>query len=279
MWQSETVRARKVLTRADLQDMLDNAAGILQVSCYLNEDVTSYGKRQIQSRYGDLTHYRGKGYKGGTRRVLKLGAAQSEYTDKDPAEYFACALNHNARRRSLFPVGADPVDQVLATLTSIWPRDVDIAKAANGMQYCLGLARISRGSFLHFDSAAAYDAPKEKGWSPIDHATAQVAVNLILDIPPSGNGGELMVWDLQYESTADRWRKPQAHHDFFPRIVNGHRAAIAAPEIGDLIIFNSRNFHQVVPVTSREGDSERIALTFFVGTVPDDDGQRLVAWS
>ncbi|MGO9080700.1 MAG: 2OG-Fe(II) oxygenase [Streptosporangiaceae bacterium] len=279
MWQSEAVCARDVLTGADFQDMLDNRVGILQVSRYLGEDVTSHGAREIRARYGDLTRYGGEGYQGGNRRVLKLGASQSEYTYKDPAGYFSSAVKHNERRRSLFPPGADAVDLVFAALANIWPQGVDIARTRNGMPYCLGLARISSGSFLHFDSAVAYDAPKGAGWSPIDQTTSQVAINLILNVPPRGAGGELMVWDLQYEAAADRWRKPQAHHDFLPMVVNGHRAAIAAPETGDLIIFNSRNFHQVAPVTRRGGDPERIALTFFVGPVPEDDGRRLVAWS
>jgi hypothetical protein len=279
MWQNESVRIRSVLTAADFRQMLDNQVGILQIPGYLDEQTTSHGAREVLAHYGDLTRYGGRGYQGGARRVLKLGASQSEYTNGDPAEYFASAAQHNERRRTLFPGDSDPVDLVLSTLRSICQGEVDVARADNGMEYCLGLARVSRGSFLHFDSAAAFDAPKNRGWAPIDQTTSQVAINLVLDVPPSGAGGELMVWDLQYDSAADRWRKSQAYHDFLPQAVNGCRVAIAAPGVGDLIIFNSRNFHQVVPVTRQDGDAERIALTFFVGAVPKYGARRLVAWS
>lgn len=279
MWKKDAVRTYNILTAVNFRDVLDNQLGILHVSGYLERDITSYGARAIQSHYDDLTLYEGLGYERGARRVLKLGASQSEYTGKEPAEYFAGARVHNARRRSLFPSASDPTDIVLTTLQRIWPQGADIARTGEGIEYCLGLARISRGSFLHFDSAVAFDAPKDSGWDPIDQTTAQVAVNLILDMPPVGSGGELMVWDRQYDTTADRWRKPHAHHDFLPQVTNGCRVAVAAPEVGDLLIFNSRNFHQVVPVTRCEGDAERIALTFFVGEVSEPPMQRLVAWS
>lgn len=116
---------------------------------------------------------------------------------------------------------------------------------------------------LHMDFAK-YDGPD---WS-IGEVAHQLSWNLY--IRGQSKGGECVVhnrpWKPEYEAM-----KVDGSYHYNRAVVEGAEAKSNPFVEGDLVLFNSRNFHEV-------GDSQanRITMSSFIGRFPNQD---VVLWS
>jgi len=138
--------------------------------------------------------------------------------------------------------------------------------------YYVGLFRFfDPGAFayIHFDYAP-YDW---KGWA-IEEINQQISFNLYLKLPKTG--GELVVYNKQWEKEKyNKYRLPDsiASYGYNEDLVKDVEYLEYAPRKGDLLFFNSRNFHEV-----KKGDDFRLSMSSFIGR-KDDDKKELYMWN
>lgn len=111
-------------------------------------------------------------------------------------------------------------------------------------------------------------APQDaKDWS-IEGVTEQISWNLYLQSPRWG--GEALVYDRAWQAGDERFRSAESYH--YSHDVVGDSIVKINPFIeGDLVFFNSRNYHSVT-----KSIGQRLTMSSFVGR--KNDG-RLVLWS
>lgn len=203
-------------------------------------------------------------YKDLNPPMYRVGITQFEHKD-DPSMYFDKVPSENAARRSLFPHGKDPLERVRFLLGEAWGSCVDPAESTTGYVYFAGLIRNLEEALPHADWAPQ-DAP---GWS-IGTVTAQLAWNAYYSTATLG--GKLKIYDRPWTPDLENHRIPNTYgYDW--HALGTARQAIVVPEAGDLIVFNSRNIHEV---SRCNGEIPRVTVGSFVGLLPEG---RLVVWS
>jgi hypothetical protein len=127
-----------------------------------------------------------------------------------------------------------------------------------------GMVRdISGGAAIHFD-----EINQEFPGGADDTPVAQLAYNAYLQMPEAG--GELEVIRRRWQPEDEARRGPY----FYPEeIVAGHPRATVLAEVGDVILFDPRQFHRIRP---GRGSGRRITFSFFVGL---SGAGELLVWS
>jgi hypothetical protein len=172
--------------------------------------------------------------------------------------YYSEALPAIRRIRSAWAPNLSPIDRLRLELDEQWPVGAHVA-AFHGRSMFIGIVRVmqpasSDGSelFPHFDALPRAICPFE----------AQFAANVFMAVPPVG--GELELWDVPP-------LEPGAVLPADWRTIGGEAVAIK-PQVGDLIIFNSRKPHAV----RRFVGSDRVSLQTFIGY---REGLPLLLWN
>lgn len=196
--------------------------------------------------------------------VGRLGLAQMEYhLKKSKDSYFsavqdACATYHKATQGS-----EDPIQKLIGQLAHSTSTDVRIAEEGSSERYFAGTFRnVMTLGHLHFDFAP-FEA---RGWD-IAKIQSQLSWNLYLNQP---SGGNLKVYNRFYNPEDEKLRV-EGEYFYDRQIVANSEQFSYAPKVGDLVLFNSRNIHEVEPVTGN-----RYSLSSFVGKTND---QSLILWS
>jgi len=105
-----------------------------------------------------------------------------------------------------------------------------------------------------------------KGWK-IEEVEKQLSWNLYLNQPV---GGDLKVYSRFYELKDEAKRvKGEYYYDY--SLVKDAQVFSYTPRVGEIVVFNSRNFHEVLPVSG-----DRFSLSSFIGKFPNGD---LGLWS
>jgi hypothetical protein len=195
-----------------------------------------------------------------SHHVGRLGLTQMEhYLKGRKSEYFN-AVNEASLGygRIVGIVGVDPLKAVMSLLATLSGVPCSIANEPGFGPYFAGSFRnVTTLGHLHFD----YAPLETRGWA-ISEVSRQLTWNLYLNAP---SGGALVVYDKQY-SPADESTRKNGDYWYLSETVSGARRVTYQPAVGDLVIFNSRNFHEVLPVSG-----DRYSLSSFAGQMPGGD--------
>ena len=196
--------------------------------------------------------------------VGRLGLAQMEFHLKNEKQnYFGARKDAEAKFKKTISGVENPIEKLMGILRHNSSREVQIATEGNTEYYFAGTYRnVKTLGHLHFDFAP-FEA---KGWS-IENIESQLSWNLYLNAP---KGGDLHVFDRQYKPEDEALRVAGDYY-YHQQIVGECSEYTYSPNPGDIIIFNSRNFHEVRPVRG-----SRYTLSSFIGKTPTGD---LVLWS
>ncbi|QJD90149.1 2OG-Fe(II) oxygenase [Duganella dendranthematis] len=154
-----------------------------------------------------------------------------------------------------------PIDSIKFLLNALWPSGAKVATFM-GLQPCIGLARIiAPGAKLQADSNPHLD------WLPPSIASLdrQFSAITYLDVP--AKGGELEIWNV----SLDRIMFLIETRGTLRRVDLPDPISIK-PEIGDLILIDTRNPHAVRGFE----EGRRIVQTCFIGAKGDNP---LLLWS
>jgi hypothetical protein len=198
--------------------------------------------------------------------VERLGMALMEYHLKgSPAEYFARVSSaRETYLQAVAGISEDPISRLARGIGESSGRPVEIAReVATGRPYHAGTFRNvkSRGN-LHFDFAPL----ESPGWE-IGKALHQLTWNLYLNRPV---GGTLRVYAREYQPSDERLRVP-GQYFYNHQVVSKAGFFEYSPVPGEVVLFNSRNFHEIDPV-----EGNRYTLSSFISEMPDG---RLLLWS
>jgi hypothetical protein len=181
------------------------------------------------------------------------------YEQKTPSEYFSAAAKSIAEYQNLCQLtGFDPALKMSTFLSEHLQKTVTIAEQA-GQHYSHVIARELRHSALmHADFAGFIP----HYWS-ISNVIAQYAWNIYLSDP--GEGGECVVYDKLWAKEDDAHILENTY-GYDEKIVANQASAVISVKPGQLVFFNSRNFHKV-----NASRNPRLSIGGHVGLTKDDE--------
>ncbi|XP_077986443.1 uncharacterized protein LOC144440878 isoform X2 [Glandiceps talaboti] len=205
-----------------------------------------------------------------TNVVRRIGMSQSEFAVEDKEKYFVEARAVNKIIQQSFSISAfDVFERYLSMLRKCnHGNEVSLAAEPDGRKYFVGLVRwANNGIETHFDFAPFHAG---QGWMIAD-VRSQLSWNLYLT-QPSG-GGETIVYDRQWDAGLEELRSFDLSRPYDPNIIDGVRTWTLQPIQGDLVLFNSRNFHKVLPAAE---SPTRYTFGSFMGRFESGE---IVLWS
>ncbi|MBL8386192.1 MAG: hypothetical protein JNM90_24120 [Burkholderiales bacterium] len=256
-----TAAAEHALSRASLAALLDNRIAAIRIPGFATPAECAAFARA--ARAGDLKYYSVE------PPVGYIGMAQYEYRwDRPKADYFADVPAANARLARVTAASFDPVARVIEHLAAVWDAPVGIGREEGLGEYYAGIVRIaSQGIALHADFA-----PINSPAYAIGRIDAQLGWNFFAEDLPEG--GETTVHNAPWNPVVAAGVIPQSYN--LPReVVAGAPSFTYAPTAGDVVLFNSRNPHEIAGGPRVPG-RDRIGIGSFIGRMPD---RSLVLWS
>jgi hypothetical protein len=196
--------------------------------------------------------------------IGRIGITQFEYRNRDKSGYFDAVRKASKTYNKVTSLSFDPLKRLATILRQNISSKVQIAyeNEAYG-NYFAGLIRQINIALLHIDFAGL-DAPD---WR-IGKIKSQLVWNVYIKAP--SQGGICKVYNRQWQPEDEKYKIPGSYGYDYSLVANSE-VKHNIPLTGDLVIFNSRNFHEVLP-----GIGERITISSFIGQMPGGD---LVFWS
>lgn len=151
-----------------------------------------------------------------------------------------------------------PMDVLRLHLDEIWPGSAQLTRMS-GRQMFAGLIRRFQpgaGAEPHQDHLE-WDA-RTAGIDDHPYFDAQLAANIYMKVPP--RGGELVIWPVGLTRTQYEAARIPGSYGVRKELLEG-TPLVLPPRAGELIMFSSRNTHEVKP--SSGGD--RVASSNFIG--------------
>ena len=203
-------------------------------------------------------------YRGVEPVINRIGNTVFEYNSISRADYFTKNKELKAVQDRIFASSFNPLDRFMDQLRQRTGKTVGIPTNSDGDAYYAGLIRrIEHGTLLHVDFA-----PGEQPEWEVAQVREQLVWNLYLRVNDS-DSGRTHVFDRQWERSDDSDK--EGIYGYNQRVVEMASEAVFAPNVGEVVIFNTRNFHYVEPT-----DGERVAFTSAIGRTREDE---LVLWS
>lgn len=258
----ETIFANELDTGA-LVAGFSGHVDIIRVKQFYPEDIC----RQVAER---MNHSRLLGQYENAPDISRIGRAyfEKQASAAAAADYEQNAMSWMRELRQAVSPFLPPVDKLRLSLDEAWPAGAKLA-SIEGAKAFAGLTRkFGAGSEAEpHQDVLAWDVAQGH---PDGELAGQFAANIYLHLPPVG--GELTIWPLSFSREVyDRHRRPGSYGLDYAAL-NAPPVTIE-PELGELILFNSRLVHAVQP--SAGGD--RMAASCFIGFRSKDDP--LTVWS
>jgi hypothetical protein len=203
------------------------------------------------------------------RRIGYIGQAQYEYRwNPDKSLYFKAVEEANRDLDAVVAQSFDPVARLIARIAAVHPGQVAIAEEPGLGTYYAGIIRLaSQGVDLHVDYA-----PLNTLDYAISRIDAQLGWNFFAEEP--GEGGLTTIYNNPWNPEVKPGEIPQSY-GLDPALTEGAPSLTYAPTAGDVVIFNTRNPHEIsagAPGAVRD----RVSIGSFLGRMPD---RSLVLWA
>jgi hypothetical protein len=157
----------------------------------------------------------------------------------------------------------DPVALSIEAFERAWPRPVRVATAQGRKVFAGTIREINGGAHVHFD-----DVIREFAAGLFDtDVFGQLAFNLYLSMPESG--GETTIWRRRWQPADEEHRHG---YGYSRDVVADCQSIVVRPKVGDVLVFDPRNYHAVEAGT---GD-RRITAAFFLALGAQGE---LLIWS
>jgi hypothetical protein len=249
------------LNETNLNNLLDfKIPGILVENFMPPELCEVIGQRLRERNFQNYSHLK-------NIPVHQIGLCHNQYANDDKNVYFGKKEEAQRVINEIYEgLGISPVDMVIEAIRSMANRLVDIFIEPGYGPYFAGAFRQFRGhGRLHVDNAPLHI---QKPWA-VTEITRQLTWNIYYSLPESG--GELIIYDTVHTAVNDRMKVPGEY--YFPyEVLEDEEGIRIQPKLGDLIIFNTFNFHEILG----NPDGNRISQTSFIGQRED---KSLGLWS
>ena len=249
------------LSTENLRLLLDNRIAVIRIPGFATPaECESF---VAAARSGPIKYY------SVATRIGYIGLAQYEYRWGRPKEDFFAAVPQ--ARRELDEVisrcSFNPMARLIARLQAVWPRPVGVAEEAMG-QYHAGIIRFAgEGVALHCDWA-----PLNSPHYAIGQVDGQLGWNFFAE--ELLTGGQTTVHNAPWSPEVKPGDIPKSY-GLDADLVAGSPKAVYQATAGDVVIFNTRNPHEIAGGVAKPGGS-RISIGSFLGRMPDE---QLMLWS
>lgn len=193
--------------------------------------------------------------------VHQVGLCHNQWAKDDKAIYFDKKAEAQEVINGIYAgLNIDPVAMVIDAIANKTKRRAGVFEEPEFGDYFAGAFRSFRGhGKLHADHAPSHI---QQPWA-VTEISRQMTWNIYYSMLNSG--GELVIYDTIHTAENDSMKVPGEY--FFPYEVLEHekKCLRVTPKVGDLILFNTQNFHEILGNT----DGYRISQTSFVGLKKD----------
>jgi hypothetical protein len=233
--------SRKILDDAAIQQATTTTGLTHQQLLKLSGQDASDPQRSYERglSYYEAKHYASSGW----------GRASGEDSTR---AYYALAEQSRSLTRRVFAPYESPLDGFMRELDKKWGPGSSFLNLGDGAMFS-GLLRVLTKEVLAHEDKLERDhgaLPEQLGY------IAQFSINTYIQVPESG--GALMLWDQSLDDEQYRIRCGATYGIAHDRL--GPPDACITPEMGELVVFNSRKLHGV----SRSQGRGRISLSSFM---------------
>ncbi|MGH6953460.1 MAG: hypothetical protein ACREGL_04715 [Alphaproteobacteria bacterium] len=255
------------LTAETLQALFDNGIPAIRIPGFASgEECRAFSDAVAAAAQRRVTFSAKDGHALSRPDIGYLGIFQHYYRHKDKSAYFADVPAAISERDRIFGSSFDPIARMIGHLRRAAPGRVELAAEDGLGPYYAGIIRtMTVGAPLHCDFHRFY----ARGYR-IGAIDAQIGWNIYA--AGSGDGGELVIHNRPWTPEVKGGEMPESFP--LPReLVEGAERHEALIRTGDVIIFNTRNPHEIRP---NNDDEVRVSLGTFVGRLPGGD---ILLWS
>jgi len=249
------------LTAENLTALLNNEIPAIRIKGFATPDECE--TFAAAAKRGNVKYY------SVARKIGYIGQAQYEYRwNPDKSLYFKAVEEARADLKAVVEQSFDPVARLIGQLERVHPGQVSIAREPGLGEYYAGIIRLaSQGVDLHVDFAP---------FNTLDYAIrdidAQLGWNFFAEDP--GEGGLTTIYNNPWNPEMKPGEIPQSY-GLDASMTEGVPKLTYAPTAGDVVIFNTRNPHEIS--AGAEGAlRDRVSIGSFVGRMPD---RSLVLWA
>jgi hypothetical protein len=249
------------LTPDSLDDLLANRIPAIRIRNFATpEECASF---TASAKAGNMKFY------SVAKRIGYIGMAQYEYRWNRPmSDFFDAVPGAKADLQWVVDRSFDPVRRLVGALQAVYDAPIGPAREKQFGEYFAGIIRMaSEGVDLHADFAP-FNSPAYS----IGRIDSQLAWNFFAEELLSG--GETTIYNEPWTPEMKPGEIPKSY-GLDPAIVAGSQAFTYKPTAGDVVLFNSRNPHQVGGGQTLPG-RDRISIGSFIGRMPD---RSLVMWA
>lgn len=236
-----------------LPELARNEIAAIKIGQFLCEEELGIIKANMEGQtiawYANKTNEQGR---------IGINATGFSHLLNGKQEYFDATPTAERDRDEIFENTHSPINKILEFFSRGFDTKIATEPELEEARYFAGLIRaMGAKSTLHFDYA-----PKQlPGWS-VAGADEQFGLVLYLQMPAVG--GELNIYDRPWIPEDERHNNDHVEKGTFgftEGFLSNTPYASVLPSEGDLVVFKTRNFHQVDEITS---DRPRLGLTTFM---------------
>ena len=248
-WRTPSVTG---FTHDALQALMRHELGAVRLPAFATPDECA-ALAEAAERHGF------ENYKDTVPPIGRIGVARFDYLPHEKARYRADAAAARTVLSRIIESSFDPFQRFAAALQASTPSPVRLAREEATGDYFLGVFRNMQGGAPPHIDYAPWEA---RGWAIAD-VTAQLTWNLYLTIPDEGGGTR--IYDRAWQPEDERHKLPGSYA-YASEVVDRAPACDLQPRLGEVIVFNTRNYHEVFASTSM-----RMTCGSFFG--PASDGE------
>lgn len=245
------------LTTESLRMLLENQIPLIR----LKEFATP---QECESLVAQAQLFNFDSYQDVYPKIERIGITVFEYNHISKAAYFQAVERAAQLRDSILAASFNPLERLMMKIRECTGATVRIASEPLYGSYYAGLIRkIEQGTQLHVD----YAPFEQFGWE-VCTITAQLSWNLYLKFSPNSHG-KTRIYDRQWQPGDKQYKLDS--YGYNDTVIADADMITFQPHVGDVFIFNTRNFHIVEPI-----DGQRVTFTSAIGLLPNGE---IILWS
>lgn len=255
-WARETSLSTESLT-----DLIENRVAAIRIPDFATaEECRGFADALADA---DLRYYqvgRPAGY---------VGTTFVHYMKRPKGDYFGDVETAFAGVHAVTDRAFDPLTRFQEVIRQRTGYTIGVAQEPGYGRYFAGIIRIlSGGNDIHIDFAPQFATDNIVG-----RVGTQLTWNVYIDEDYSG--GETTIWNKPWDWTGDPVEDAKYPH-FTREQLRDEEQYVFRGKAGSVVIFNSRNPHQVVEIGEGHAALTRIGMGSFIGNIGDRD---LIMWS
>lgn len=230
--------------------------------------IKNFATSEECSSFSGAVERAGLKYYSVKKKIGYIGMAQYEYRWGRPKDdYFSDVQEANKRQRVVFSESFDVIQRLIDMVTPHTEAGIGVAHEGEREYYAGIIRQASEGVDLHADFAP-FNSPTYS----IKDISAQLGWNFYAE--ELVEGGVTTVHNAPWSPVMDSDEPPQSYN-LSRDVVAGADTISFTPDAGDVVIFNTRNPHEISGGVAAEGRN-RISIGAFIGRMPNKE---LVMWS